>query len=86
MILSHCWNVIGMAQEKQVKTGLFGSRHWKALLVIIAGLFTFGGPYLAYVFVHLFKLSVAISIVSGLALFVVGLVLVWYLVKNKVIT
>jgi VIT1/CCC1 family predicted Fe2+/Mn2+ transporter len=75
-----------MAKEKQVKTGMLSSRHWKAFLVIVAGLFTFGGPYLAYVFIHLFKASVAISIVSGLALFMVGLVLVWYLVKNKIIT
>jgi hypothetical protein len=75
-----------MAQEKQAKTGTLSSRHWKTFLVIIAGLFTFGGPYLAYVFVHLFKASVLISTISGLALFVVGLVLVWYLVKNRVIT
>jgi hypothetical protein len=75
-----------MAEEKQGKTGMLGSRYWKAFLVIIAGLFTFGGPYLAYVSVHLFKVSVPISMISGLALFAVGLVLVWYLVKNKVVT
>jgi hypothetical protein len=74
-----------MAEKKQDRTGVLSSRYGKAFLVIIAAIFTFGGPYLAYVGVHLLKLSVAFSTISGLALFIVGMVLVWYLVKNNVI-
>jgi hypothetical protein len=75
-----------MGQEKHVKTGILGSRYWKAFLVVVAGLFIFGGPYLAYIFVHLLKASTVVSALSGLVSFILGMGLVWYLVKNKVIT
>ena len=77
-----------MAQEKkQGKTGLLGSKYGKAFLVIIAGLFTFGGPYAVYVMNNVIKIRHFLySVISGFALFIVGLILIWYLIKNKVIS
>jgi uncharacterized membrane protein SpoIIM required for sporulation len=75
-----------MTQEKQSKTGILGSKYWKVFLVIIAGLFTFGGPYAVYVLVNFLKIGFTYSIIPGFGLFIVGLVLIWYLIKNKVIS
>jgi hypothetical protein len=76
-----------MTQEKQTTTGILGSKYRKAFLVIISALFLFGGPYAVYVLNNVIKLRhYEYSITAGFALFIVGLVLLWYLIKNKVIT
>lgn len=61
-------------------------RFRNTLLVVIAALCTFGGPYVVYVLSHLLKLSLLVSMVSGFAVFLVGLVFIGYLVKTKVIS
>jgi hypothetical protein len=59
----------------------------KTLLVVVAAFLVFVGPtYFVYVAVNVLELDYAISMGSGIALFAVGLVLLWYLVKNKVIS
>jgi hypothetical protein len=56
-------------------------------LVIIAALFTFGAPYAVYVLADVLKIRhLLYSMVAGFALFIVGLILLWYLIKNKVIS
>jgi len=75
-----------MSQEKQSKTGMLGSKYWKLFLVIIAGLLTFGGPYAAYVLIHILELNYTVSMIFGFALFIVGLVLVWYLIRHKIVS
>jgi len=76
-----------MAQEKEeTKTGILNSKYGKMVLVIFAALFVFGGPYLVYVLAHILDLNYFVSIASGFALFIVGFVLLWYLIKNKVVT
>ena len=63
------------------------SRFWKTLLVILAVFLTFIGPtYIVYVLFKILKMDFAISMGSGFALFIAGLVLIWYLIKNKVIS
>ena len=62
------------------------ARSWKVFLVVLAAFLTFAGPYVVYVLLHVLEIDYAVSMVSGFVLLVAGLVLIWYLVKNKVIS
>jgi hypothetical protein len=76
-----------MTQEKQqTRPGMLESRYWKVVFTVIAAFLTFGSPYLVYLMVHALKMGWFISIGSGGVLFVIGLVLIWYLIKKKVIS
>ena len=76
-----------MTQEKQqTRPGMLVSRYWKVVFTVIAAFLTFGSPYLVYLMVHALKMGWFISIGSGGVLFVIGLVLIWYLIKKKVIS
>jgi len=76
-----------MSEQKRGSSGSsrIDVRFRNALLAVIAALFTFGGPYVVYVLTHL-KMSMILSVVSGFALFAVGLALIMYLIKKKVIS
>jgi len=79
-----------MNKNKEDKSfGGFGvsSKFWRIFLVIVAALLIFAGPtYVPYLLVDRLNVSYATSMVSGLALLIVGLVLMWYLIRKKVIT
>ena len=76
-----------MTQEKQqTRPGMLESRYWKVVFTVIAAFLTFGSPYLVYLMVHALKMGWFISIGSGGVLFVIGLGLIWYLIKKKVIS
>jgi len=79
-----------MSEKKQKTAGLsrldLGSKYWKAFLVVLAAILTFGGPYAVYVLVNMLKLSYVISVTAGFALFAVGLILIWYLIRKKVVS
>lgn len=76
-----------MAQEtKETRTGLMGSKYRKLLLVILAGLFTFGAPYVTYLSSSVLKRGIFFSFTGGFVSLIIGLVLMWYLIKNKVIS
>jgi len=80
-----------MTEEKQkskisVKFDLT-SKFWKVFLTVLAAFLTFAGPtYIVYVLLDILKIDYAVSMVSGFVLFLVGLVLIWHLIKNKVIS
>jgi hypothetical protein len=76
-------------EAKEAKSPRFdtSSKFTKTLLVVAAVFLIFVGPsYFVYVAVNVLELDYAISMGSGIALFFVGLVLLWYLVRNKVIS
>jgi hypothetical protein len=80
-----------MAQDKKENkaTGkaILASGFRRTLLIIFAALLTFAGPtYVVYAFNSVLKIDYAISIVSGFVLFIVGLAIIWYLIKQKVVT
>jgi hypothetical protein len=79
-----------MTQEKQqTRSRILESRQWKVILTVIAALLTFGSPYFAYVMTRVTRaldMSWFISIGSGGVLFAVGLGLIWYLIRKKVIS
>ena len=63
------------------------SKFWKTLLTVLAAFLTFAGPtYMVYVFINILKIDYIISMSSGIILFIAGLVLIWYLIKNKIIS
>jgi len=63
------------------------SKFWKVFLTLLAAVLTFAGPtYIVYVLLDILKIDYAVSMVSGFVLFLAGLVLIWYLIKNKVIS
>ena len=63
------------------------SKFWKTLLTVLAAFLTFAGPtYVVYVFINILKIDYFLSMISGIVLFMIGLVLIWYLIKNKIIS
>ncbi|MGD0978341.1 MAG: hypothetical protein ABR962_04275 [Candidatus Bathyarchaeia archaeon] len=76
-----------MTQEtKETRTGMMSSKYRKLLLVILAGLFTFGAPYVTYLSSSVLKRGIFFSFTGGFVSLIIGLVLMWYLIKNKVIS
>jgi hypothetical protein len=76
-----------MTQEKQQpKTGLMGSKYLKMLLIIVMALLLFGGPYILYILYEVLKVRFLISGVIGFGSVLLGLILMWYLIKTKVIS
>jgi hypothetical protein len=62
------------------------SKFWRIFLVIVAALLIFAGPtYVPYLLVDLLKVNYVASIVLGFVLLIMGLVLMWYLIRKKII-
>jgi uncharacterized protein YybS (DUF2232 family) len=75
-----------MSKEATRKFDL-NSKFWRTLLFILAVVLTFAGPtYVVYALNNVPEIGYAVSMVSGFALFIVGLALIWYLIKKKVIS
>jgi len=63
------------------------SRFMKTLLVLVAGFLIFIGPtYVPYAMMHILKRHYTLSMVSGFGLFVIGLILVWFLIAKKILS
>ncbi|UCF44870.1 MAG: hypothetical protein JSW44_03655 [Candidatus Bathyarchaeota archaeon] len=63
------------------------SKFWRVFLVIVASFLIFIGPtYVSYVLSDVLNVHYVASIVSGFALFIAGLLLMWFLVKKRIIT
>jgi hypothetical protein len=63
------------------------SKFWRVLLVIVAVFLIFAGPtYISYLLFNILNVNYVASIVSGFALFIVGLFLMWFLIRKKIIT
>ena len=76
-----------MTQQKQsIKTGFTSSKYVKMLLIIIMALLLFGGPYVLYAMHDLAKLRLSYSAIGGIGSIVLGLLLLWYLIRAKIIT
>ncbi len=64
-----------------------GSKFWKTFLTVLAAFLTFAGPtYMVYVLRNILEIDYFVSIASGIVLFVAGLVLIWYLIRKKIIS
>jgi uncharacterized membrane protein HdeD (DUF308 family) len=62
------------------------SKFWRILLVLLAVLLIFLGPtYVPYVLSDLLKVDYAASTVLGAILLIVGIALIWYLIRKRII-
>lgn len=76
----------GEKESKRV-SGFVESKFWRTFLVVLTVFLVFGGPtYFVYLAVHGLDLDLAISGLSGLALLVVGLALLWFLIRKRIIS
>jgi hypothetical protein len=79
-----------MGEEKLKNEGSgrlnLDSKQMRVFLVVLAAVLTFGGPYAVYVLTNVLELNYAVSVTSGFVLFAVGLILIWYLIRKKVIS
>jgi hypothetical protein len=62
------------------------SKFWRTVLMIVAALLIFAGPtYVPYLLLDFLKVNYVASMVSGFVLLIIGLVLMWYLIRKKII-
>jgi hypothetical protein len=76
-------------QDEDNNVGRFdvSSKFLRVLLVIITVLLIFAGPtYIPFVLSDLLHVNYVASIVTGVALFIAGLLLMGFLVRKKIIT
>lgn len=63
------------------------SKFWKTFLTVLAALLTFAGPtYIVYALVNMLNVDYFVSMASGIILFVAGLGIIWYLIRNRIIS
>lgn len=62
------------------------SKFWRVFLVVVTAFLIFAGPtYVSYVLTDILKVNYVASVVSGLVLFALGLVLMVFLIRKKII-
>ena len=77
----------GNSEDKSSGRFDLSSEFWRTILLIVGAFLVFVGPtYIPYLLGHHFKANYFASVGLGLVLFVMGLVLIWYLIRKKVIT
>jgi uncharacterized membrane protein len=63
------------------------SKFWRTTLLLLSVVLIFAGPtYVPYVMSDIAHIDYIASTVVGVVLLIVGLVLMWFLVRKKVIT
>ena len=63
------------------------SKFLRILLIILMVFLIFAGPtYLSYVLFEVLNLDYLVSITVGFVLFIAGLLLMWFLVRKKIIS
>jgi hypothetical protein len=76
-----------MNEKKSIGSIDLTSKFWKVFLVVAAVFLIFAGPtYVPYVLADILKVNYIASIVAGLVLFVLGLVLIVFLARKKILT
>ncbi len=73
-------------EENENVTGIY-SKFWRITLVILSMLLIFVGPtYGTYGLAHVLKIQYFVSIGAGIVLFIVGMLLMLFLIRKKLIT
>jgi hypothetical protein len=74
------------SENKSVGGFDLSSKFMRVLLILVAALLIFAGPtYVPYLLTGLLDVNQAASMVFGLVLLIVGLALIWYLIRKKII-
>ncbi|HYA78605.1 MAG TPA: hypothetical protein VEF91_07820 [Verrucomicrobiae bacterium] len=73
-------------EEYENVTGIY-SKFWRITLVVVSMLLIFVGPtYGVYAMVKILKIHYFVSIGAGIILFILGMVLMLFLIRKKLIT
>ena len=79
-----------MTENKEIKTmdnSFMNSKFGKVLLTIVSVFLVFAGPtYVVYGLAVLIKVDLTASFAVGIVLFIVGLIMMRYLVQKKIIS
>jgi len=63
------------------------SKFMRILLILVMVFLIFAGPtYVSYLLSNVLNVNYVASVVSGFALFIAGLLLMWFLIRKKIIT
>lgn len=74
-----------MAENESL--GMLNSKFWRTSLLIVAVLLIFAGPtYVPYVLNSIVNVDYVASVLMGLLLLVIGLALLWFLIRRRVVT
>ena len=74
-------------KNKTVDKSFLNSKFGRVFLIILTVFLVFAGPtYVVYGLAEIIKVDLAASFLVGIVLFVIGLVMMRYLVQKKVIT
>jgi hypothetical protein len=75
-------------KSEKEKTSRFdlNSKFWRVSLTLLSALLTFGGPYVVLVLFRALDLSYVISVTSGFIVFLVGLAIMLFLIRRRVIS
>ena len=69
-------------QKQKANVGFLQSKYWRMLLVLVMGILLFGAPYALYIL----QKHYTISTIAGFGSVILGFLLMWYLIRIKVIT
>lgn len=75
--------------EKTENSGIINleSKFWRTTLLIVSVFLVFAGPtYVPYALDYIFKVNYVASIVTGIILLTIGLLMMVYLLRKKIIT
>jgi len=79
-----------MTENDEIKTtdgGILNSKFAKVLLTVLSVFLVFAGPtYVVYGLAIALKVDLAASFITGFALFIVGMVMIRYLLQKKIIS
>ena len=68
-------------------SGFLESKFWRVFMILLAVFLIFVGPtYISYVMSDALKVDYVASITIGFVLFIIGIVIVLYLIRKKVVT
>ena len=78
-----------MVENDENNVGRFdvNSKFMRVFLILVSVFLIFVGPtYISYVLSDVLKVNYVASVVSGFALFIVGLMLMLFLIRKKIVT
>jgi hypothetical protein len=79
--------MVGNDENDNVGRFDVNSKFMRVFLILLSVFLIFAGPtYISYVLFDALKVNYVASVVSGFALFIVGLMLMLYLIRKKIIT
>lgn len=78
--------MVNTSEDNSIKSIDVNSKFLKILLVLTTVFLIFAGPtYVSYFLSEILNLNYMVSAVVGFSLFLLGLFLLYYLIKNKII-